>query len=83
MKFAPFDPLKHKQTAETEVAALAQRREIREILGSYVGWSDPFNELIQNSLDSVEARRKSTKSKYIPTINIIINILNILILLLK
>jgi len=85
MSFKSFDPLKHKTTAETEVAANALKREIKEILGSYVGWFDPFNELIQNSLDSVEQRKEQIgktkiKSKYVPTVNIRIDIKNHLII---
>lgn len=72
--FTPFDPLKAKSIVDTEVAALAQKREIRNILGSYVGWYDPFCELIQNSLDSIEERVKNEKGNYEPTLWITINI---------
>lgn len=34
------------------------KREIRNILNSYVGWYDPFCELIQNALDAVDKRRE-------------------------
>lgn len=76
MSFKSFDPLKHKTTANTDVAAIALKREIKEILGSYVGWFDPFNELIQNALDSIELKKSIEKprSRYIPTVNITINI---------
>ena len=73
-EFPPFDPLKIKAVAETEVAALAQKREIRNILNSYVGWWDPFSELIQNSLDSVELREKNKEKDYQPTVWITVNI---------
>ena len=73
--FQPFDPLKAKAIADTEVAALAQKREIKNILGSYVGWYDPFCELIQNALDAVEERKKDEEdSAYTPTVWITINI---------
>lgn len=72
--FTPFDPLKAKSLADTEVAALAQKREIRNILGSYVGWYDPFCELIQNSLDAVEERVKIEPDTYKPTIWITVDI---------
>lgn len=72
--FTPFDPLKAKSLADTEVAALAQKREIKNILSSYVGWYDPFCELIQNALDAVEARAKENEENYSPTIWITINI---------
>lgn len=73
--FKPFDPLKAKSLADTEVAAIAQKREIKNILGSYVGWYDPFCELIQNSLDSIE-ERAAKEQNYEPTIWITINIKN-------
>ncbi|MBS1917278.1 MAG: ATP-binding protein [Bacteroidetes bacterium] len=73
--FSPFDPLKAKSLADTEVAALAQKREIKNILGSYIGWYDPFCELIQNALDSIE-ERATKDSNYVPTIWITINIKN-------
>jgi hypothetical protein len=72
--FLQFDPLVAKTLATTEVAALAQKREIKNILSSYVGWYDPFSELIQNSLDSVEERMKIESSSYEPTLWITINI---------
>jgi hypothetical protein len=72
--FAPFDPLEAKSLADTEVAALAQKREIKNILGSYVGWYDPFCELIQNGLDSVEERAKESLQGYLPTLWITVNI---------
>lgn len=72
--FTPFDPLRAKSLADTEVAAIAQKREIRNILGSYVGWYDPFCELIQNSLDAVEERAKEEVNSYKPTIWITVNI---------
>lgn len=74
IEFLPFDPLKAKSTADTEVAVRAQKREITNILSSYVGWYDPFCELIQNSLDSIEERAKEEKENYQPTIWITINI---------
>ncbi len=75
MIFDPFDPLKHKVDASSEVALLALKREIKEILGSYVGWYDPFCELIQNSLDSLELKRGSAvEPSYTPNIRIIIDL---------
>jgi len=72
--FPAFDPLKAKSLADTEVAALAQKREIRNILSSYVGWYDPFGELIQNALDSVDERAKNGIASYNPNIWITVNI---------
>lgn len=75
-EFDAFDPLKAKGNAESDVAALAQKREINNILSSYVGWYDPFCELIQNSLDSVELRLNSEPENYTPLIWVTINILD-------
>ena len=72
--FEAFDPLKAKGTADTDVAALAQKREINNILSSYVGWYDPFCELIQNSLDSLDLRLTKDGVEYKPTVWITVNI---------
>ncbi len=69
-----FDPLSVKYTGTEEVVIKSLKREIKNILSSYVGWFDTFCELIQNALDSVEERQKSNEGKYIPQINILINI---------
>ena len=74
--FVPFDPLAAKQATDTEVAINALKKEIDNILSSYVGWYDPFAELIQNALDSVEERDKEDDKSYTPTIWIKIDILN-------
>jgi hypothetical protein len=78
MTFAPFDPLEFKSNKATEAALQALKREIRNILSSYVGWYDPFCELIQNSLDSVEQRavqeRSSGNNSYKPTLWIAVDI---------
>jgi hypothetical protein len=50
MTFAPFDPLEFKNTKISDAAIGALKREIENILSSYVGWYDPFAELIQNAL---------------------------------
>lgn len=72
--FTSFDPLNAKTLAEGDVAALAQKREIRNILNSYVGWYDPFCELIQNALDAVETRVQEEVFEYHPKIFITVNI---------
>ncbi|MBO6796307.1 hypothetical protein [Maricaulis sp.] len=51
-----IDPLLAKQSLTDEVAQNAIKREITNILDSYVGWFDPFAELIQNALDSIDER---------------------------
>lgn len=62
MNFSPFDPLEFKNTLVSAAALGALKREIDNILSSYVGWYDPFCELIQNSLDAVEARVELERS---------------------
>lgn len=57
MTFSPFDPLTAKNSLVTEAALGAVRRELENIMSSYVGWFDPFSELIQNAMDAVEARQ--------------------------
>lgn len=74
MRFQPFDPLQYKSTADTEVAAKALKREIGEILNSYVGWYDPFCELIQNALDSLDKRSQAEDETYKPTLNVRIDL---------
>lgn len=78
--FDPFDPLEVRNQADSSLAAQrATRREIKNILSSYVGWYDPFCELIQNSLDAVDRRadqelHAGTTSEYTATVNITIDI---------
>lgn len=74
MSFVSFDPLIYKAQVGSEVASLALKREIKEILGSYVGWYDPFCEMIQNSLDSVDQRTKLGEVGYSPRVKIIVNL---------
>ena len=54
-----FDPLSAKYNGTDQVVILSMKREIGNILNSYVGWFDPFCELIQNALDSVEKQAES------------------------
>lgn len=79
MTFAPFDPLEFKNTKVNDAALAALKREINNILSSYVGWFDPFCELIQNALDAVEARAAleasaGTDASYRPEIQIHIDL---------
>ena len=79
MTFTPFDPLEFKNTKINDAALGALKREIGNILSSYVGWYDPFCELIQNALDAVEARAAqersaSSSSGYAPKITISIDL---------
>jgi hypothetical protein len=54
-----FDPLNSSEGFDSEIINAAKKREIRNILKSYVGIFDSFSELIQNSLDSVDKRKRS------------------------
>lgn len=72
--FDEFDPLAAKQAQDTEVAINAMKREIQNILDSYVGWFDPFSELIQNALDSLDDRRNNESTDYIPEIRVLIDL---------
>jgi len=72
--FNEFDPLTSKQAIDTEVAINAMKREIQNILDSYVGWFDPFCELLQNALDSIEERISNEQNTYEPQLRIIVNL---------
>ncbi len=56
--FANFDPLNVNDAALPDESIILKRtkRSIHSILHSYVGWYDPFAELVQNALDAVEKR---------------------------
>lgn len=79
MTFAPFDPLEFKSAKVSDAALSALKREIENILSSYVGWYDPFCELIQNALDAVEARMglersAGTNADYSPQVHVRIDL---------
>ncbi len=71
-----FDPLQAKYSGTEEVVIKSLKREIQNILSSYVGWFDPFCELIQNALDSVEERSKLKEKGYSPIVMIMIDLEN-------
>lgn len=56
MESKSWDPLLSSKNADTEIVSAAQKREIKNILKSYVGMYDSFSELIQNSMDAVDRR---------------------------
>lgn len=70
--FASFDPLSVKYNVNEEVVIQSLKREILNILNSYVGWYDPFCEMIQNSLDAIDKRKES--EDFVPQIHILINL---------
>lgn len=71
--FKNFSPLSIKESSAPDESIYMRRnkRSIHSILHSYVGWYDPFAELIQNALDSVE--RNITTPETTNIINIIID----------
>jgi hypothetical protein len=52
-----WDPLESSLT-DAIVLEAARRREIQNILKSYVGFFDPFSEAIQNAMDAVDKRQR-------------------------
>lgn len=71
-----WDPLHSSKFAETEIVSAAQKREIRNILKSYVGVYDSFSELIQNAMDAVDRRKDElNEADYKRKISITINLL--------
>lgn len=71
-KLKAFDPLLTKYGGSEEAVIGSVKREIRNILNSYVGWYDPFCELIQNSLDAIDKRKE--KEEFDGEIHIIVNL---------
>ena len=67
-----FDPLEASDTDMAEAALSAKKRMIKNVLDCYVGWYDPFCEMIQNALDAVD--KLAGKPGYEPKIQIIINL---------
>ncbi|NKF50790.1 ATP-binding protein [Shewanella sp. WXL01] len=59
-----WDPLLSSQGADAEIVSAAQKREIKNILKSYVGMYDSFSELIQNAMDAVDRRANIEGSEY-------------------
>ncbi|MES2366444.1 MAG: ATP-binding protein [Pseudomonadota bacterium] len=70
-----WDPLLSSKDAESEIVSAAQKREIRNILKSYVGVYDSFSELIQNAMDAVDRRKEElNEAGYKREISITINL---------
>lgn len=53
-----WDPLVDSEVADSEVLNAAKKRQIKNILKSYVGLYDCFSELIQNAMDAVDKRKR-------------------------
>lgn len=69
-----WDPLESVKEIDANVLASARKREIKNILKSYVSNYDPFSELIQNAMDAIE-KRISTDGSFFPKIEIVINLI--------
>lgn len=69
-----WDPLNTSKEIGSEIISASYKRQISNILKSYVGNYDAFSELIQNSMDSVERQSLSSDKEYQPTIWIKINL---------
>ena len=59
----PWNPLEVKNEADANILAAAQKREIKNILKSYVGNYDPLSEILQNAMDAIEKRFGDSKDK--------------------
>lgn len=64
MQFKSWDPLVSSKDADAEIVSAAQKREIKNILKSYVGMYDSFSELIQNAMDAVDRRALNEEVNY-------------------
>ena len=53
-----WDPLDAVKDQDPNILTAATKREMQNILRSYVGFFDPFSELIQNAMDAVDARER-------------------------
>ena len=70
-----WDPLVSSVNMDQEIISASIKREIKNILKSYVGTFDPFNELIQNALDAVDKREiLSRDNAYIKKLWLTINL---------
>jgi hypothetical protein len=71
---ANWDPLEAVKEQSTELAINARKREMQNILRSYVGFFDPFSELIQNAMDAVDARSRELQDSAIKRLRISIDL---------
>lgn len=73
VKVTSWDPLDAADATDANVLAAAKKRDIKNILKSYVSNYDPLSELIQNAMDAVEKRFLSDDSM-VPKVKIIVNL---------
>lgn len=64
MQIQTWDPLISSKDADAEIVSAAQKREIKNILKSYVGMYDSFSELTQNAMDAVDRRALNEDESY-------------------
>lgn len=72
-----FNPLEERLSgANIPLLRSSLLREIDNILSSYTGRYDAFAELIQNSLDSVDLRKRTLRdaTTYIPAVEVVVDI---------
>jgi len=75
MKTNGWDPLSEGDDIDEEIIFSAKKRQIKNILKSYVGMYDPFSELIQNAMDAVDRRATELKEKkYLPKLWLEVNL---------
>jgi hypothetical protein len=58
-----WDPLEKLANNQDEILSATRKREIQNILKSYVGFYDAFCELIQNAMDAVDVRQAKDTAK--------------------
>jgi hypothetical protein len=69
-----WDPLSTNGEIDPVLIAASQKRQIMNILKSYVGTYDSFSELIQNSMDAVEKRKFTADNSFQPKLWLTINL---------
>ncbi|MGA7503534.1 MAG: ATP-binding protein [Candidatus Sulfotelmatobacter sp.] len=73
-----FDPLAEDDSttsvALSQIFEVSRKREVQNILKSYTGTFDLFSELLQNSLDAVQARQRLGAAGYEPHVWVSIDI---------
>jgi len=76
-KWNPLELISMNGTADIKELALhSTKQQIRNILKSYVGYYDPFCELLQNAMDAVDKRKEIySEDGYEKRIKIIINLM--------
>ena len=56
-----WDPLETVKEQSNELVIVARKREMQNILKSYVGFFDPLSEILQNAMDAVDDRARELK----------------------